>query len=46
MRRLPQLSGRSMALALNAVYLALGALVFAWAVRWARVHGTLLHMGE
>jgi ABC-2 type transport system permease protein len=34
------------ALALNAVYLVLGALVFAWAVRWAREHGTLLQMGE
>lgn len=34
------------ALALNAVYLMLGALVFAWAVRWAREHGTLLQMGE
>jgi ABC-2 type transport system permease protein len=34
------------AVALNAVYLVLGALVFAWAVRWAREHGTLLQMGE
>ncbi len=31
---------------LNVVYLALGALVFAWSVRHARVHGTLLQMGE
>jgi len=35
-----------LAVALNAVYLLLGALVFAWAVRWAREHGTLLQMGE
>jgi ABC-2 type transport system permease protein len=34
------------AAALNAVYLAGGALVFAWAVRWAREHGALLQMGE
>ena len=34
------------ALALNVVYLVLGALVFAWSVHWARVHGTLLQMGE
>ncbi len=34
------------ALGLNVVYLALGAAVFAWAVRYARNHGTLLQMGE
>ncbi len=34
------------AAALNIVYLALGAAVFAWAVRYARDHGTLLQMGE
>ncbi len=34
------------AAALNVVYLALGAAVFAWAVRYARNHGTLLQMGE
>lgn len=34
------------AVALNAVYLALGALLFAWSVRWAREHGALLQMGE
>ena len=34
------------AAALNLVYLALGAAVFAWAVRDARIHGKLLHMGE
>jgi ABC-2 type transport system permease protein len=34
------------ALALNAVYLALGAALFAWAVGWAREHGTILQMGE
>jgi ABC-2 type transport system permease protein len=34
------------AAALNLVYLVLGGLVFAWAVRWAREHGTLLQMGE
>ena len=34
------------AAALNIVYLALGAAVFAWAVRYARNHGTLLQMGE
>jgi len=34
------------ALAENAVYLALGAALFAWAVRDARVRGTLLQMGE
>lgn len=34
------------AVALNSVYLALGALLFAWAVRSAREHGTLLQMGE
>jgi ABC-2 type transport system permease protein len=34
------------AAALNLVYLALGAAVFAWAVRYARNHGTLLQMGE
>jgi len=35
-----------MAAALNAGYLALGAAVFAWAMRYARDHGTLLQMGE
>jgi ABC-2 type transport system permease protein len=35
-----------LALALNVVYLALGAALFAWAVRHARDHGTLLQMGE
>jgi ABC-2 type transport system permease protein len=34
------------AAALNLVYLALGAAVFAWAMRHARDHGTLLQMGE
>lgn len=34
------------AAALNLVYLALGAAVFAWAVRDARKHGRLLQMGE
>ena len=34
------------ALALNAVWLALGAAVFALAVRHAREHGALLQMGE
>ena len=34
------------AAALNAVYLALGAAVFAWAMRDARDRGTLLQMGE
>ena len=34
------------AAALNCVYLALGAAVFAWAMRYARNHGTLLQMGE
>jgi ABC-2 type transport system permease protein len=34
------------AAALNAGYLALGAAVFAWAMRYARDHGTLLQMGE
>jgi ABC-2 type transport system permease protein len=34
------------ALALNAVWLALGAAVFALAVRHARAHGALLQMGE
>ncbi len=34
------------AAALNVVYLALGAAVFAWAMRYARDHGTLLQMGE
>jgi ABC-2 type transport system permease protein len=34
------------AVALNALFLALGALVFAWAVRRAREEGTLLQMGE
>jgi hypothetical protein len=34
------------AAALNVVYLTLGAAVFAWAVRDARIHGKLLHMGE
>jgi ABC-2 type transport system permease protein len=31
---------------LNVVYLALGAAFFAWSVRHAREHGTLLQMGE
>jgi ABC-2 type transport system permease protein len=35
-----------MAVALNFVYLALGAALFGWAVRYAREHGTLLQMGE
>ena len=34
------------AAALNVVYLALGAALFAWAVHYAREHGTLLQMGE
>ena len=34
------------ATALNVVYLALGAAVFAWAMRNARDRGTLLQMGE
>ena len=34
------------ALGLDVVYLGLGAAVFAWAVRYARNHGTLLQMGE
>ena len=34
------------AAALNLVYLALGASVFAWAMRHARDRGTLLQMGE
>jgi hypothetical protein len=34
------------AAALNVAYLAAGAAVFAWAVRHARTHGTLLQMGE
>jgi ABC-2 type transport system permease protein len=34
------------AMGLNVVYLGLGAAVFAWAVRYARNHGTLLQMGE
>ena len=34
------------AAALNVVYLALGAAVFAWAMRDARNRGTLLQMGE
>jgi ABC-2 type transport system permease protein len=34
------------AVALNAIYLALGAAVFAWAMRNARQRGTLLQMGE
>jgi ABC-2 type transport system permease protein len=34
------------AVALNVVYLALGAGVFAWAMRNARQRGTLLQMGE
>jgi len=34
------------AAALNLVCLALGAAVFAWAMRHARDHGTLLQMGE
>ena len=34
------------AAALNIVYLALGSAVFAWSVRYARNHGTLLQMGE
>ena len=32
--------------ALNVVYLALGAAVFAWSMRDARDRGTLLQMGE
>ena len=35
-----------LAAALNVVYVALGAAVFAWSVRYAREHGTLLQMGE
>jgi ABC-2 type transport system permease protein len=31
---------------LNVGYLALGSAVFAWAMRYARDHGTLLQMGE
>jgi len=31
---------------LNVLYLALGAALFAWSVRHAREHGTLLQMGE
>jgi len=34
------------AAALNVVYLAIGAALFAWAVHYAREHGTLLQMGE
>ena len=34
------------AVALDVVFLALGAAVFAWAMRYARNHGTLLQMGE
>ena len=34
------------AVALNLVYLGLGAVLFAWAMRHARDHGTLLQMGE
>jgi ABC-2 type transport system permease protein len=34
------------ALALDALYVAIGASLFAWAVRYARVHGTLLAAGE
>ena len=34
------------AAALDVVYLALGAALFAWAVHHAREHGTLLQMGE
>ena len=34
------------ACALNLGYIALGAVLFAWAVRTARVRGTLLQMGE
>ena len=34
------------AVALNVVYLALGAMVFAWAMHDARNRGTLLQMGE
>jgi ABC-2 type transport system permease protein len=34
------------AAALNLAFLALGAAVFAWAMRHARDHGTLLQMGE
>jgi ABC-2 type transport system permease protein len=34
------------ALALDVVYIAAGALVFAWSVRHAREHGTLLAVGE
>jgi ABC-2 type transport system permease protein len=34
------------AAALNVVYLALGAAVFGWAMRYARNHGMLLQMGE
>ena len=35
-----------LAAALNVAYLALGAAVFGWSVRYAREHGTLLQMGE
>ena len=35
-----------LAAALNVIYLALGAAVFAWSVHYAREHGTLLQMGE
>jgi ABC-2 type transport system permease protein len=34
------------ACALNVVYLAVGAAVFAWAMRDARDRGALLQMGE
>ena len=34
------------ALVLDVVYLALGALLFAASVRYARRHGKLLQMGE
>jgi hypothetical protein len=34
------------AVALDVVYLAIGALLFAWSVRYAREHGTLLAVGE
>ena len=45
-RRVPLGRSSGSAAALNVVYLALGAAVFAWAVRYARNHGTLLQMGE
>jgi hypothetical protein len=34
------------AVALDALYIAVGAMLFAWSVRYAREHGTLLAVGE